>query len=306
MEVCMRYKLEDYEALDEKKDLCKDVEETIRYLKELFINTRSNDNKKRHRGRRHVEVDPNFKATEWKEKKEGLELLYQKIYTSLNKFTKVNYIKLRDEIFINFEDVMSLEESHREEIDSFIDEFINRMITNKAQLEIIVSLFSELNEKYSIFNNKIEKLLSIYEESLNNIKVIKPDENYDEFCNNNTVNTRRKNIGLFLTYALKKRLLMKDKIIEKIKYINDRFLSLIKIEEKKGEIDELAENAYVLITNSMSELYKYEEWEEIIENVKKVTKLVVKEEKSFTSRAKFKHMDIITDYEKFLKDNEAK
>jgi hypothetical protein len=201
---------------------------------------------------------------------------------------------------------MSLEESHREEIDIFIDEFINRMITNKPQLEIIVSLFSELNEKYSIFNNKIEKLLSIYEESLKNIKVIKPDENYDEFCNNNTINTRRKNMGLFLTYALKKRLLMKDKIIEKIKYINDRFLSLIKIEEKKGEIDELAENAYVLITNSMSELYKYEEWEEIIESVKKVTKLVVKEEKSFTSRAKFKHMDIITDYEKFLKDNEAK
>ena len=306
MEVCRTYTLEDYSKLDENKDLCKDVNDIILYLKELFVNVKTHDNKRRNRSRRQTEIDPNFKATEWKEKKEGLELLYQKIYTCLNKFTKLNYIKLRDEVFVHFEDVMSLKETHIEEIESFIDEFINRMLTNKPQLEIMVSLFSELNEKYSIFNNKIENILSMYEELLKNIKVIKPEENYDEFCNNNIINMKRKNIGTFLTYALKKRLLSKEEILVKIKYINNNFMTMIKMENKKGEIDELAENAYVLITNIMSELYKDDKWEDIIETVRKITKLNVKEEKSFTSRSKFKHMDIITEYEKFLKDNEAK
>ena len=77
----------------------------------------------------------------------------------------------------------------------------------------------------------------------------------------------------------------------------------MEIENMKLLNEEITENIYILIVNVIGVLYKDSDWNKVIENVKEATKIIVKEKKSFSSRSKFKHMDIITEYNKFLKDN---
>ena len=56
---------------------------------------------------------------------------------------------------------------------------------------------------------------------------------------------------------------------------------------------EITENLYVLLVNGNKDLNKNKDWNNIIDKVNETKKLVVKDYPSFTSRSKFKHMDIV-------------
>ena len=82
-------------------------------------------------------------------------------------------------------------------------------------------------------------------------------------------------------------------MFEKIKNFVDLLEKSIGEEEKKGEVEEISENIYLLLFNLKEELQNIEGYEMIIEKITTFSTLVVKEQKSFTSRAKFKLQDIL-------------
>jgi hypothetical protein len=55
---------------------------------------------------------------------------------------------------------------------------------------------------------------------------------------------------------------------------------------------------YILLINGKSDLSGEKDWGAIINKISDITKLVVKDHASFTSRAKFKNMDILDNLKK--------
>ncbi len=293
MTLVKTFHLTDFESYQNNNFKLNDkVLDTIFFLSNLFPN--KNQEKKKNK-KRQVEFDPNFKKTVIV-KAEGTKLLLSEIGKCINKITTDNYISQRDAIFLFLEEFKSI--CKKDEIDEFVFSIIN-MITNSCfNIDLNASLFCELINNFDIFQNRIEYIIEKYNNLLDNIKIVDASENYDEFCNNNHCNTIRKSTGIFLVSLLKKRVIPKEFIIEKIIEIQDKLFECTNIQNKKSEIDELSENIYGLIVNSRSELYKENSWKNIINNVDYVTKLVVKEQVSFTSRSKFKHMDILSECKK--------
>lgn len=294
-----KYSLEDYSSNNDVKILTNESIRIIDELNVIFENIKPLENKKRRNGRRNDYVDPNFKATTL-QKFEGHELLNSEVQILINKLTKITYMRLREEIFGKIEEIV--EKSDKEQKNSFVTSLIILISKNKFNSELNVSLYGELLEKFELFKNSKKILLNEYKVLSESIKVVNK-ENYDEFCDNNSLNDRRKAMGLFLANMVKKRLLEKEIVLEKIEFYQSKMNENMEIENMKELNDEYAENIYTLIVNVMSELYKNEEWIKALEEARKITKIVVKEKKSFTSRSKFKHMDIITEYEKFVKEN---
>ena len=72
-------------------------------------------------------------------------------------------------------------------------------------------------------------------------------------------------------------------------YLNDK----LDIEANKPVVDELSEVLFILITNSCNELSSYEQWDVIINNVKRIVDLEFINNVGLTNKTKFKHMDIM-------------
>lgn len=297
--VVTKYSLKDYSINSDVKILSNESIIIIDELNTIFENIKPIEHKKKRNGRRHDYVDPNFKATIFN-KFEGHDLLTSEIQTLINKLTKITYMKLREEIFKKIDEI--IEKSDKEQKNAFVTSLIILISKNKFNSEINVSLYGELLDKYELFKNSKKILLNEYKVLSESIKTVSK-ENYDEFCDNNSLNDRRRAMGLFMTNMVKKRLLDDEIILEKIDFYQSKMNENMEIENMKELNEEYAENIYVLVVNTASELYNNERWKKILEEVRKITKIVVKEKKSFTSRAKFKHMDIITEYEKFVKEN---
>ena len=302
--VVAKYNLEDYANLDNIEILSNDSIKIINELSILFANVRQIDGGKRRRnGKRHQEnyIDPNFKATEMLVKKfEGHELLSSEIQVIVNKLAPATYDKLKEEIFNKINEI--IEKSDKEQKNSFVTSLVILLSRSKFYSEINVKLYGELLDKYEIFKNSKKILLNEYKVLSESIKVVS-QENYDDFCENNALNDRRRSMGLFIANMVKNDLLNKEVIFEKILSYQKKLKDNMEIENMKLLNEEITENIYILIVNVISVLYKDSDWNKVIENVKEATKIIVKEKKSFSSRSKFKHMDIITEYNKFLKDN---
>jgi hypothetical protein len=292
------YRLNDYEELNNSFELSKDTTDVIENLKVLYAKSNDNNNNRRRRnGRRHVEYDPNFKSTvlevREKRKTKGFESLMIEIRSDLNKLTKDTFSRLREVIFKNVEDVLNGEGITDEEKNKLIEDVIHLLSNNKFNSELNAALYSELIIKYRLFKDSIKLIKEKYDEDVTTIEAVLAHVDYEKFCKNNIKNDRRKAVGLFVVYLLKRRIIEKEYVFEKIRNFVELLEKSIGEEEKKGEVEEISENIYLLLFNLKEELQNVEGYEMIIEKITTFSTLVVKEQKSFTSRAKFKLQDIL-------------
>ena len=292
------YRLNDYEELNNSFELSKDTTDVIENLKVLYAKSNDNNNNRRRRnGRRHVEYDPNFKSTvlevREKRKTKGFESLMIEIRSDLNKLTKDTFSRLREVIFKNVEDVLNGEGITDEEKNKLVEDVIHLLSNNKFNSELNAALYSELIIKYRLFKNSIKLVKEKYDEDVTTIEAVLAHVDYEKFCKNNIKNDRRKAVGLFVVYLLKRRIIEKEYVFEKIKNFVELLDKSIGEEGKKGEVEEISENIYLLLFNLKEELQNIEGYEMIIEKITTFSTLVVKEQKSFTSRAKFKLQDIL-------------
>lgn len=289
------------EGLNRLKMLDPSVMDVINNLKELYSKCNNdhhlgNNKKKRHKGYRN-DVDPNFKATVMK-KYEGFEKTLAGIRINLQKITETNYEKLKPELMEMITQIIT--NDNKDEINRMCDTLINEVSKNSTFSSTMAKLYSDLLNKYS---ENIEEMLNIfiknYDDIITNIKssdhidVNSSQEAYDEFCLNNDKNRLRQSMTLFMINIMKHNIIDKEYVINIINYFQDMFFKTIYELEKKSVVDELTENIYILIINSKDTIKDTKEWSNISEKIIQVTKLTVKDCKSFTSRSKFKHMDIL-------------
>lgn len=237
-----------------------------------------------------------FKATELI-KKEGIEELLDEFRGILNKLSSTNYDNLKESILNCIDSILKLEE-YEESIkyDKIMERFNDVIKNNRFFTDLYVKIFILLNERHIYFENYHSSFLDMYNELLDNIEYNDPDEDYDKYCVSNKINEQRKTILTFIIKCVPVELYSFNELIQIMTDLRNR-LDLQKKEKEYIHInEEITENISVLMTEGkdliMKEVCKYE----LIEQMKAYSQMKSKEYGGFSSRMRFKYMDIIELY----------
>ncbi len=298
------YKLSDYDAI-QKLTLNINVLTKINTLTELYANVQNNDhnyNKKRkqngyYKRSSEVVIDPNYKVTVLV-KREGFDKICSQIKLCINKITTSNYSRLIIGLYEKMDDILVVSniEEEKEKIAIIL---VSELPAVAFQSEINARIFMDLIKKYPFLENMVDMFIKEYDEIITNIsKTSVNTDDYEAFCNNNKRNDLRKAMGSFMINIMRNSVLTKSFVINILKYFQDMLFKNIDEEGRETIVEELTENLYILLINGKLDLSLEKDWDSIVKKIVDITKLVVKEHPSFTSRAKFKNMDIIDNLKK--------
>ena len=238
---------------------------------------------------------PAFKATKM-ETKEGIEKRINDFRTLLNKISTKNYEVQRDIIMENLDEIMTSEnDSDLEKIAGAIFDIAS---ANKFFSEVYADLYVELIKKHEIFRELISGLLENYSASLKNIHFVDHNFDYDGFCNYTKTNDLRKAMACFIINLMKKEAICKEHVINLMSNIVDLLKDYIACENRTNEVDEIIENLFIYFTQGKTILYNQVKWGEFLDFITGITKMKAKEQKSLSTRAIFKCMDILDQLKK--------
>jgi hypothetical protein len=278
-----------------------------RYKKQDFFNK----NRKNNRAEINDDVwekTKAFKATII-EKKAGIDKTINDIRICLNKISNKNYHAHRDTIIDYIRSIANAGEDSSDDdgderreklinINTANVEIISKAIfdiasTNKFYSELYATLYRELIEKFPVFRENIKEVVDGYKASIHKIVFVDSNEDYDNFCDNNKQNDKRKSLVSFIINLMKQDVIERSTVADIIIYLEDIVIKNVDIQNMTYEIEEITENMFIFITESMSTLNTNPIWETIVSNIVMLSKYKAKEHVSLSNRAIFKYMDIL-------------
>ena len=229
-----------------------------------------------------------FKPTKL-EDKEGLEKQISDVRGLLNKISTKNYETQKDAIIVKLSLILE-SESASDKVANIIFDIAS---TNKFYSELYALLYCELVHKFSIFKDVLSGFVERYMNSLHKIHYVDHNVDYDGFCNYTKTNDLRKAAATFIINLMKRGLIQSDVVHKIILDIQNLVRKYIKEDNRTNEVDEIVENMFIFITQSKESLAKYPDWGSgIMAFVKSIAGMKSKDQKSLSSRAIFKCMDI--------------
>jgi len=218
-------------------------------------------------------------------KKEGIEKIINDIRASINKLSATNYDKQFalimdyientqkepivsvDEDDDDDEPVPQVMDTRKEDlyvISTAIFDIIiqNQGLFNNASLLVTyIKLFISLNDKYPIFTNILNDFINNFETILNvENTYYDPNTHYDEFCKYNKLNEIHKSNTAFICALFKSNVLYLDNIYDIFLHLRARFDVLVDTENKKNELEQVAENIKILIMKTHDQLSTHPQW----------------------------------------------
>tara|TARA_Y100000389_G_C17455510_1_gene517862 strand:- start:1861 stop:2850 length:990 start_codon:yes stop_codon:yes gene_type:complete len=321
----MRYTLNDYEQIKTEQpendilseQTIKDFEklynlvnEYIATLPPVTTNEYTNYDKKKHRKHykhNNRKYDNNgqwaqqvpFKVTKI-EKKEGIDVKYSDMRSTLNKITLKNQETLLPKVieivnYIMNEDESDSEDEDIQEQDSYsriTDVLLDIVKKIKTGHQVYVNVLKEIIQCYPSFVTQITDFVTAYKNTYDDIIDIDANDNYDGYCDLVKQNDYRRSNSSFMINLTEQKLVGENELITIIDNLFDRVLDNIDNEQKTVLIEEITENLSIFIINSHSFLKTHSQWESLIEKLNRCSKLKAKEHKSISSRIVFKYMDI--------------
>lgn len=258
-----------------------------------------------------------FQKTEIK-KKEGIESSIDNIRSFLNKLTDKTYtamlaniLKEIDGLFsaCNGEETAENEHSTVSVMNRIASSIFTTASSNSFYSAIYARLFQDLmaretdHAEYSVFRDVFEKNLASFMSLFDSIEYCDPKKNYDKFCDINKANEKRKAMSQFIVNLMKMGIVEKAQVLALMKQIQELMYSNMRQEGKMNEVDELAENLYIMVKHShavfksggggdtdpeMVELFKTR-----VEQITEISKLKIKSKPSITNKTIFKHLDML-------------
>jgi hypothetical protein len=230
-----------------------------------------------------------FKATVVEKKTEGIDKTINDIRVCLNKISQKNY-EIILPLIIELIQTISENPENLKIIANYVFEIAS---TNKFFSEVYASLYKELTTLYDIFQIILSDFVSTFKTKFQDIQYIDPNGDYDAFCANNKINDSRKATAVFIVNLVKKDVIPKDVVLNIIDSAIDTVLEYIDTPNKINQVEEITENIFLLISESYLFLRDSTNWGSVLENVKMISQMKVKEKASLSSRAVFKFMDIL-------------
>jgi hypothetical protein len=224
------------------------------------------------------------------EPKEGLEKDINDIRISLNKISSKNYDSQKDIILQHMsriDDEISLQK-----IAQFIFDIAS---SNKFYSELYADLYQELISISYIFKSILDEYVSTYKLTIDNIKYVDSEIDYDGYCSYVKENDKRRAMATLFMILSARDILDSNIMLSMIEYFQSIMLQYIELEGKSLECEEISEIIFILVSNgnSNSVLTSQDIWNNsIIPNVLKISQYKVKEHKSLTSRTVFKQLNL--------------
>jgi hypothetical protein len=320
MTTIIQYNLSNIQSIYEKNEyeLLDNVKEVFSYLDKLIPdeqihqipltrNERSYDRNHKHRNRRNRggmnrgysstndmdnwEAIRDFKPTEKKEVI-GLDKEINELRSFLNKISKANYETQRELIVEKINSLFNKENMDTDDVNKVVDCVFDTCSTSKFLSELYADLYVELVGHHDNFGNKLDNFVTTFKESLNNIKYVNPDEDYDGFCNYNLINESRKANSMFIVNLMIRDMISQSEFIDLLKMMQETSLDYIDKENRVHEVEEITENVFLLVTHSKELLGTQDLWTPIKDHISHFSTLKAKDYPSLSNRCRFKYMDM--------------
>lgn len=222
-------------------------------------------------------------------KKTGTEKDIEDIRMALNLISTRNYESQRNVVI---EHVKSSDAEVSLKVAQFIFDIAS---SNKFYVELYVDLYTELISESSVFEDILNDRLSVFVNTINDMKHIDPNDDYDNYCRYVSENDKRRALVTFYMHLSKKQIIDSEKIFSIIILFQSIFLEFIEKDDKVAECDEIAEiiSIFVSIGKKSPCFVSNKKWGEIISNVVTVSKFKAKSYKSLSNRTVFKYLDIV-------------
>jgi hypothetical protein len=251
------------------------------------------------------EMVRNFKTTVIA-KKEGMGAVIDQIRKYLNKMTVKMYESQRDNIIKEIEGITEgvLEKSATNMSVVEDEEFINEINKIGEALFTIASgnsfystmyakLYKELMEQFAfmktIFETNFRKFSTLFQD----FAYCDPNKDYDQFCQNNKVNEKRRALSLFYINLMKEKLIDAGEIGKILEQLKSKMLSSINEPDQKNIVDEMTEIIYIIIVNGHEQLQELDDYNGIEEFVNAMAGYKPTSFPSITNKTIFKFMDIL-------------
>ncbi len=308
----MLYKLDDFNAIASLGFNCELSEKTILRITNLATQVGSPTYIKTPiftKGRTHEDVSPhknkakrrgNVEASEedWEslrsfqetkiERRTGVLGIIDQVRSHLNKMTTKNY----KEMYGQITDILMMDdkEAFRQVAKAVFEVASANRFYSQLYAQLYTDLIRDFEFMLSIFHDSLDSYNVLFE----NIRYVDPQKDYDMFCEINAENEKRKSLSMFFVNLSLLGVIPKSKIIDIAKHLLTTLLSLITLDEKKNEVDEIAENIAILFNKAA---FSESELEiggvQLLKVVENIAEAKPKAYKSLTSKTVFKFMDII-------------
>ena len=318
--ITMRYSLDDFHTIsanDHNYKLTDDVLSIISKIvlevgspsyvktpvfnKKSYIKSEASDNIIKRR--KPIKKEPTIVQSAYKspsaDNKTGIAAHIDTIRSYLNKLSDKNVTDITHKIIeiidqlINDTDIT--EETTNVELSNVSKIIFNIASTNRFYSAIYADVYSQLVIKYELIRLTFETNLNVFLDLFNNIEYVDASVDYDKFCKINKDNEKRKALSAFFVNLMNKNIITNAKIIEITKTLAALLHNYISEDDRKNEVNEIAENLSILYNKK----YDIDYANVIIGNepinsfIKRLSKSKVNDYKSLSSKTIFKFMDLM-------------
>ena len=271
------------------------------FNKKSYIKSDTNDNLIKRRKPIKKEATPfqsSYKSTNT-DNKTGIALHIDTIRSYLNKLSDKNVADITNKIIELIDQIMNdtevTEETKNDELSNVSKIIFNIASTNRFYSAIYADVYSQLVTKYELIRLTFETNLNVFLDLFNNIVYVDASVDYDKFCKINKDNEKRKALSAFFVNLMSKNIITKTKIIEITQTLAGLLYNYISEEDRKNEVNEIAENLFILYNKKFDVDYN----SVIIGNepihsfIKRLSKSKVNDYKSLSNKTIFKFMDLM-------------
>jgi hypothetical protein len=266
----------------------------------IIGSTFKNNNRKR-RNNRATEVS----GEEWEilrtfqtttiEQKTGVDADTDQIRLYLNKLTDKTFLDIREKIIVQIDKICSNNPTceDKKKIAVIIYEL---SAYNKFYSKIFADLYVQLANSYdwikAEFDDRYSHILDLYK----SIEYVDADVNYDKFCDMNKQNDRRRSVTQFLVNLAGNGFIAKRELMSILTHLLEMVYTMISMDNRKNEVDELTENVALLFDKELIESFDQEytiSGKTLMQIVEGLATSKSKDYLSLSNKAIFKYMDLV-------------
>ena len=238
----------------------------------------------------------NFKTTTIEKREEGVEKDIDELRGLLNKFTSTNFEAMQKNIMTSLTNIMN-KNCKEEDLEKIGEAIFEIGSINKFWSALYAKLYKSILNAFPRMETIYQKNFNNFMLLFNNIRFVPAEENYDEFCNVNKENEKRRSMGSFFVHLMNNEVITDIAILDLIETLKNNMMNLIDEENKKDEVEEFGENIVILIKGGKDTLESSSRdegfsWNDCLEFVEDMTKQKVSNHASLSNKVVFKFMDL--------------
>lgn len=236
------------------------------------------------------ELMRSFKTTKI-ETKTGVDKSINDIRVHLNKMSTANYVKQRDTIIAEISKYADADDD-AENIAKIASTIFDIASGNKFFSELYAELYRELISHFSVFSDILAKFVSTFHDTIQRIEYIDADADYDGFCRVTKANDKRKATTTFIVNVMKKGLVLPENVLTILSGFMDTILQWMSEPDRIHQIEEVAENIFILVSSCSGEFREYSQWNDCVDAITRITNKT-QPQISMSNRVLFKFMDMV-------------